>query len=201
MNRSIGQFHENLNRVRMLGGLYQAIDSLTTQALDGTDILRSQIVLSVSALDYYVHEVTRAGMINVFCERRPPTNAYLKFPVSTKILMSGSNGREIVTLFEEEIRLKHSFLSFQQPDKIADAIRLFSECKLWDEVSVHMGMRTKDIKNQLQIIVDRRNKIAHEADLDPSYPGVRWPISVFDVDQTIDFISHICDSIQRVVVL
>lgn len=31
-----------------------------------------------------------------------------------------------------------------------------------------MGRPDKDIKQELKIIIDRRNKIAHEADIDPT---------------------------------
>ena len=56
-----------------------------------------------------------------------------------------------------------------------------SDKKLWDEVGAQMGKPKsediKQIKEQLSFIVERRNKIAHEADIDPSYNiGQRWPI-------------------------
>ncbi len=101
---SISQLRENINRVRTLGGLYLALDSLTTPLVDGTDILRSQIVLSVSALDHYIHEITRVGMLEVFSGKRAPTNAYLKFPVSTNTLMANNSGSSGISLLEDEIR-------------------------------------------------------------------------------------------------
>jgi len=196
---AIAQFRENIDRVRTLGGLYLALDSLTTPLIDGSDILRSQIVLSVSALDHYIHEITRVGMLEVFVAKRPPTNAYLKFPVSTNTLMSSNSGRSGLLLFEEEVRERHSYLAFQQPDRVADAIRHFSSCKLWEDVALRMGKTSKEIKTKLQLIVDRRNKIAHEADLDPSYPGVRWAISRADADSVTDYISELCEAIHDVI--
>ncbi len=199
MPDAITQFRENINRVRTLGGLYQALDSLTTPLIDGTDILRSQIVLSVSALDHYIHDITRVGMLEVFDGRRSPTNAYLKFPVSTNTLMSSNSGGSGLLLFEEEVRERHGYLSFQQPDKVADAVRLFSSCVLWEEVSIKMGKAVSEVKTELQLIVDRRNKIAHEADLNPSFPGVRWPISVNDANSVTNYIHELCEIIHEVV--
>ncbi len=195
----ITQFRENISRVRTLGGLYCALDSLTTPLIDGSDILRSQIVLSVSALDHYIHAITRTGMLEVFSGKRQATDAYLKFPVSANVLMASNSGSSGIDLFEEEIRERHSFLSFQQPDKVADAIRLFSLCKLWEEVGAIMGSTPTEIKTRLKLIVDRRNKIAHEADLDPSFPGVRWPITSSDADSVTDYISELCETIHAVV--
>ncbi|MHA6903694.1 HEPN domain-containing protein [Ralstonia syzygii subsp. celebesensis] len=96
---------------------------------------------------------------------------------------------------ESEIRERHSFLSFQQPDKIADAIRLFSGVRLWSEVAARLGHDESSTKATLRLIVDRRNKIAHEADIDPSFPGSRWPIGEADAAQCKDFLSGLVEAI------
>lgn len=183
-----------MSRVEHLGGLFIALSGLTTIAVDASDLLRAQIVLAVSALDYYVHEVTVLGMVAVFERRRPPTKAFLKYPVSVGSLSSGASGVSS-NWFEAEIRERHSHLSFQQPDKVADAIRLFSDIKLWRELSMKMAISEQSAKDRLKLIVDRRNKIAHEADLDPSYPGTRWPIHVNDVEHSVRFLRQLCESI------
>ena len=46
-----------------------------------------------------------------------------------------------------------------------------------------------------RLVVDRRNKIAHEADVDPTYPHSRWPISQTDVDGTLSFLSETVEAI------
>ena len=200
MHNAIKQLRENIKRARNLGGLSNALESLTTPLVDSSDILRSQIVLSVSALDHYVHEITVAGMLDIYIGNRPATNQYLKFPISTSSLMLANTSVNMISILEDEIRQKHSFLSFQQPDKVADAIRLFSGCKLWEDVGVELGMNANDIKTKLKLIVDRRNKIAHEADIDPSFPGARWPITTGDAENTTSFIENTCEAIHRVVV-
>lgn len=187
-----------MERVRSLGGLYEALSRLTTPVVDTTDILRAQIVLTVSALDHYVHEITRIGMLDVINGSRMTTNAFRRFQVSIEAALTGLTGSGS-TWFEDEIRQKHGFLTFQQPDKIADAIRLFSDCQLWPSVASNLNSTTQDVKNHLQLIVERRNKIAHEADLDPSYPGARWPISLTDVERTVEFIENLCETIHAIV--
>jgi len=180
--------------VEHLGGLYKALSGLTTAAVDASDLLRAQVVLAVSALDYYIHEVTVLGMVAVFEGRRPVTQAFQKYRVAVGAVSLGMSTRSS-SWFETEIRERHSFQSFQQPDKVADAIRLFSDVKLWQEVASRMSSTEKDVKDQLKLIVDRRNKIAHEADLDPSYPGTRWPIKEMDVDLSLQFLRAVCESI------
>lgn len=100
---------------------------------------------------------------------------------------------------DEEIRKKHGHLAFQHPDRIADAVRLFSTCELWPSVASELNLRVVDVKTQLQLIIDRRNQIAHESDLDPSKPGNRWPISLSDTKRIIDFIQDIGETIYVVV--
>lgn len=199
MNKAISIFRENIERVRHLGGINAALRSLTTGVVDTSDILRAQIVLALSALDHYIHEITVAGMIEILSGTRPSTDAFLKFRVSMDVVISSGATNRIIVL-EAEIRERHSYLSFQHPDKIADAIRLFSDVQLWRDVSAIMSMPAPDIKNTLRLIVDRRNKIAHEADIDPSYPGSRWPISDRDVNGAINFIESLCEAINTVVI-
>src|SRR3972149_7267748 len=88
MHSAIKQFRSNIERVRALGGLSEALSQLTTSAVDATDILRAQIVLAVSALDHYIHELTRLGMLEIFDGLRPSTNAFGRFQVTMDAAMS-----------------------------------------------------------------------------------------------------------------
>ena len=199
MHSAIQQFRSNIERVHALGGLYDALSRLTTPAVDSTDILRAQIVLAVSALDHYIHELTRLGMLEVFNGLRPSTTAFGRFQVTIEAAMAGMVRSGGSAWFETEIREKHGYLAFQHPDKVADAIRLFSACELWPQVAIKLSLPIQDVKNRLRLIVERRNKIAHEADLDPSYPGTRWPISSAASGSTVKFIEDICEAIHCVI--
>jgi hypothetical protein len=200
MHSAVVQFRENLVRVRALGGLYEALCRLVTPAIDATDLLRAQIVMGVSALDHYIHEITRLGMLEVLSGSRPRTNAFLRFQVTMDAAMAGLSGGGGISWFEDQIREKHGYLAFQHPDTIADAIRLFSSYELWPLVCTKLGLTVQDVKTRLRLIVERRNKIVHEADLDPSYPGARWPIDPVMVAETVDFIENLCEAIHSTVV-
>jgi hypothetical protein len=70
---------------------------------------------------------------------------------------------------------------------------------LWDEVASKMSKPAKDIKQQLTLIVDRRNKIAHEADIDPTLNiGNRWYIDESMVGDTVDFLEQVVESIHQI---
>ncbi|WP_293155965.1 HEPN domain-containing protein [Okeania sp. SIO2C9] len=71
---------------------------------------------------------------------------------------------------------------------------------MWQEVGNIMGRTDKDIKQELKIIIDRRNKIAHEADIDPTLSlGNRWGIDEIMVGDAVDFIEEVVDSIHSII--
>ncbi|MBK1990129.1 hypothetical protein A0J48_021810 [Sphaerospermopsis aphanizomenoides BCCUSP55] len=81
---------------------------------------------------------------------------------------------------------------------IADGIRYISNQPLWDEVAKKISRTDKDVKQQLNSIVYRRNKIAHEADIDPTLGlGNRWNIDELMVGDTVDFIEQVVESIHQ----
>jgi GGDEF domain-containing protein len=54
---------------------------------------------------------------------------------------------------------------------------------------------------KLSVIVDRRNKIAHEADIDPTLGlGNRWAIDQAEVGEAVDFIEQVVESIHNILI-
>ena len=248
MQSALDLFHISIGRVRDLIALHNSVKAQATGALDVSDMLRAALVLAVSALDYYVHEVVTLGMLEIHRgQRSEPTpsanttkSAFSRFKVSLggarqerlaaidiaswleteieqthgyaflqqsytvaalipAISSSVVNRLNNASGLEDEIRERLGYESFQQPDKIADAIRYISDKKLWDEVANKISRPAKDIKQQLNSRVDRRNKIAHEADIDPTFNiGNRWNIDEVLVGNAVDFIEQIVESIHQV---
>jgi RiboL-PSP-HEPN len=250
MQSAFDQFRISIGRVRDLITLHNSVNAQVTEAPDASDMLRAALVLSVSALDYYVHEVVTLGMLEIHRGERPEPissanttqSAFSRFQVSlggarqdrlTAIDIASwleaelqqaqgydflQQSHTISTLIpiisssilkklnnnywlESEIRERLGYQSFQQADKIADAIRYISDKKLWDEVAIKMTKSVRDIKQQLNSIVDRRNKIAHEADIDPTFNiGDRWNIDELLVGDAVDFIEMLVESIHLVLI-
>jgi hypothetical protein len=198
MQQAIDQFRDNISRIRAIHGYYEAFSRQLTPAADISDILRAEIVMVVSALDHYVHEATRLGMIQAYEGKRPLTAAFLKYEISIESMLQTARGALGSTLLDEEVRARHTFFAFQQPDRIADAIRLYSTIELWPRVAAQLGDTVENIKLRLRLLIQRRNKIAHEADLDPSFPGSRWPIDTGMVANSVDFVSRLCEAIHSV---
>lgn len=248
MQSALDQFRISVNRVRDLISLHHSVKAQSTPALDLSDLLRASLVLTVSALDYYIHEVVTLGMLEIHRgQRSEPSPSpgstqstfsrfqvslggarqersiavdiaswlekeiqqsqgfmFLQQPYTVSALLPVLSNSILQRLnnaswLEDEIRERLSYQSFQQPDKIADAIRFISNEKLWDEVAKKLGKSAKEVKQQLSAIVDRRNKIAHEADIDPTFGiGSRWYIDEVLVNDAVNFIEQVVESIHQI---
>jgi hypothetical protein len=200
MQSALSAFANSMMRVRHLHALHASFSGQVTAVVDLSDLLRAEVVLAVSALDHYIHELTRLGMLECWRGQRSPTDAFKRFSLPAGATLAAmANASQAEAIFENAIRAQHSYATFQQPDKIADAVRLFSNVGLWDAVAARLGITVKDTKNALALIVDRRNKIAHEADTDPSFPGQRWPIDRAMVDAMLSTIEVTVEAIHAVV--
>ena len=124
MQVAIDQFRANLARVRNLGNIYNTLNPQTTAVIDFSDILRSELVMVVSVLDYYIHEIVRLGMLEVYRGTRPETPAFLRFQISLESVRQAVSDPTSDDWLENEIRERHSWRSFQQADHIAEGIRL-----------------------------------------------------------------------------
>lgn len=66
-------------------------------------------------------------------------------------------------------------------------------------MAVKLGKSVKEVKQELSAIVDRRNKIAHEADIDPTYGiGNRWNIDESQVNDAVNFIEQLVENIHQI---
>lgn len=191
------QFDANIAQARDLVGIAVAIDAATTPALDTSDLLRFALVSLVSALDQYVHEVVRELMVQTALGLRVATDAFGRFNVSTDVALRAGQGDPPATWMDEEVRRQHGHLSFQHPDKIADAVRLIWDQPLWNTLAPGLGVTPVQVKQELLLVVTRRNQIAHEADRDPTPPHGRWPILREDVEGALDLIESIVSTLDQ----
>lgn len=200
MQQTLVQFQANIERVHHLSAIFQVVQGMTTSIIDLSDILRAEVVLSVSVLDHFVHELVLVGMLEIYQGRRLPSNGYQKYRVPLSQSQGSVGHSQHPQWLEDLIRDDHGWKSFQHPDKIAEAIRLISDVSLWEAIGTELQRDARDVKNELRAIVDRRNKIVHEADMDPTLPGSRWPINESDATHAVKFISKLGEAIYNVVV-
>lgn len=157
----------NYANVKHMHWLHEQLCSLLP-AMDITDILRSEYVLIVSAFDCYVHDVVLEGMGKMFTLSKPSNKHYEDFniPMSTvKQLMSASDQITRDQIFYASIKRLLSKDSYQSPKSIEYAMGILDVKKIWTEVSKKLGIPLEDVRKKLGIVIQRRNKIAHEADI------------------------------------
>ena len=70
--------------------------------------------------------------------------------------------------------------------------------KIWDEVSGIMGISTQVLKEQLKLIVKRRDSIAHEADFD-LVNQCQYPIDRASTKDSVNFVISLVYAIDSIV--
>ena len=197
------------NRCAQLSALHAYLASSVSSILKPEELLRAEWVARVSALDLYIHELVAQQMLSTFEGHRSPSPGYLRFQISAdtinRIRMAAIPS-DAGAAFDLEVREKLSYFTYQDPEKIADGVRLFSPVELWNEVALHLGAtqadkvtRAQSLRKELSLVVRRRNAIAHEGVLRPTPPREPWPISQADLAVVTELIERVVRGIDAVV--
>ena len=208
--RELDLFERSLTRARDMIGLASSLTSTTSAVMDVSDIHRAAFVQGVSAFDTFVHEEVRVRILDIFASGMPMPQALRKLRVSLSssqvALANSGSATASLGWLETEIREQHALLSFQKPDKVADAVRLISDVRLWNALAVHLGQQPVDgeagdqiLKRRLTLIADRRNTIVHQSDLDPTPPGDElYPMTRATVEDALDYLDLLARGILAV---
>jgi hypothetical protein len=206
---SIDYFQEVWNRCDHISAVHGYIERNSSSILQVDEMLRAEWVARVSALDLYVHELILERMLEIFQGIRGATAEFQRFKISVDTaqrIRNSASLSEQISAFELDVRQQLDLMTYQDPEKIADGVRLVSGVELWNEVALDGGASpstkvdcAKAIKKTLSLIVRRRNKIAHEGDMQPTVPRIAWPIDKKDVSDMRDFLYQIVRSIHKAV--
>lgn len=207
--KPIDTFMQVLRRCDDIKTIHAYLVQNVTVALNTDELLRAEWATSVSALDLYVHEKVTEGMVEIFNGVRPRTDCFNKFELPNSVIetiVTSASTAAASQSLELEVRTKLSRKTFQFPEDIADGFRLISAKELWNEIALFQGAtpsnksaKAKGKKLTLSLIVDRRNKIVHEGDLQPGVPRMPWPINRIQVDEVRTFILDVVTSIESVI--
>jgi hypothetical protein len=206
--KALAHFEAVWGRCTQLSALHAYLAKNISAVMQPDELLRAEWVARVSALDLYIHELVAQQMLATFQGRRPASPAYLKFHISNETLNRirvAASPTDADAAFDLYVRSYISRITYQDPDDIADGVRLCSSVELWNEVAVKLGAtlatkadEAKSLKKQLSLIVRRRNIIAHEGDLQQSPLREPWPISRGDlvfVESQIDRLVRAIDAV------
>lgn len=218
MTTALNVFNNGIAEARKMTIVYEHfVRDLNIPHDEVADILRAQIVNAVSAFDRLIHELVNLGVVETFLGSRVKTKKFLNQPFKAETLiksleftspgfMPSSANDNPQFLVEKEMREKMSYLAFEAPDKVKDALSY-----IWDNdhkmqtIAVDMGLagatpndQQKKLEQELQLIVDRRNQIAHEGDVDPT-TNTKRTITKNNSKDCIDFIEKLGLSIYKFV--
>ncbi len=202
-------FNDAWLRCDMLSSMYAYLAKATTKALHTEEILRAEWVARVAALDLYIHELVAQRLVEIFEGRCPATDSYKKFMLPNETvarIRSAPTPDDARAAFDLEVRRQLGFITYQSAESIADGVRMISSVELWNGVAAFHGAAPADVtkqakalRRQLSIIVERRNKIAHEGDMQPSVPRQPWPICQEDLQTVRNFIFQVVAAIDAIV--
>jgi len=201
MSKPIDQFMLNILEVKKLNDLYTFNLQTLSSGIDINGLLRTQLVFVVSALDQYIHQVVITEVKNILILRTLSPISFSKLLIgldSLNLLLDTLDINDMLPIIEKDISIKLGWKSFQQPDKINEALRMVCDCNIWDGVSALLHRTNKEIKEQLSLIVKRRDCIAHEADFDIANQ-CQYPINEQMTKEAVNFIITIVFMIDSIV--
>ena len=173
-------------------------------------LLRSAIVSAVAALDNYMHLVVvnkcftllrgpRAKVPKPLLKLEVP--AIAAFETAEKLRKSPSSkpGYRL----KELIRDKFGSQTMQGSGQIYTAVKLMGVKDIWTRVETEMKgtLNAADIQMKLNQIVDRRNKITHEADIIRQSRGVNRnfaKINKSDAESAVAFITDFVTALDAI---
>lgn len=178
-------FHKGCDRAFGMCSIHGYISSVAPAALDCDDILRSALVLAVSSFDLYLHDAFRTEVVHRLTSRKDVP--LLNIPFNAAFL----DGADQISLVDEYIRKLNSFKSFVAPDKLSECLRYLFE-NPWEKIALKLQLDKSFCKSKLRRVIDLRNRIAHEADVNPNYGGIElWPIYKQDAEEAITFLKRL----------
>jgi len=200
-------FRDNIKRIN---NRFEIIDLLYAQKKieEANDILRYQIIYAMSALDFFMHEIYCFGLLKIFRNEKPRTYKYNEYKIPLKLLEQALYDAENIDyhLKETFIDLNRNF-TFMSPGRIRELLNIISS---EDEFAMaEKILKDKNIISDhdrldhiLDKIYDRRNKIAHQTDINHgNRDGNKNTISKGDVEESMNIISHLVETLYKIICL
>lgn len=182
-------FKKNITESSQLIALFEYTNAYLP-SMNFDDLLRAHFVYSVSAFDKFIHDIIKIGMLEIFSNKRHATQKYLSEGISleTHNKITGTTIPPKEFYFESEVTRKLSFMSFQDPNKVADGLSLiWGEPHKWQAIGASMGVGFSIVKTTLKTISARRNQIVHEADINMA-TGKKYSIEKTETEYVSNFI-------------
>ena len=150
-----------------------------------SELLRFSVVAAVSAMDKYFHDRTLNECFKLLRKsesalppklRKLELPAHIGFAVQRRLKKNPKSrpGNDL----KLELQRKLHLLTFQNSQGVSHCGQLMGVQDFWSKVAGEMGgsWTAKDIQDELECWVRRRNQIVHEADLERKISSKRYPL-------------------------
>jgi hypothetical protein len=171
--------------------------------------LRHIWIVCVSAFDLFMTEIISEAGLRLIDQSPPLLTTNLRqvqLPLHTVIDLHHLSQIERLLFYKDRIYAAVQYRSFYKPERVSEALSYIWTCppkEKWPRILKHLKYtgryqdRTEeDIRNELALIGDRRDLIAHSVDTPPGAQGPN-PIDRLDAIRVIDFIRDLTASIDH----
>lgn len=157
--------------IRAINAQFDVVDELfgVGKVTEGENIWRAQIVFLASALDFYMHELTKYGLCEIYNENWDRTDKYDNIQINMKVIEVALKSGEDIDWFLEYINGYYRTMTMVSYDSVRDQLNLLgiNLSLVADRAFYQNGgtEKTKDkLKRRLNELFNRRNIIAHQTD-------------------------------------
>lgn len=188
------------NNLLSIKAQFELADQLETDNnMQYKDVLRSQVIFLDSALDFFIHEVTKYGMVQIYQGVWEKTERYDNFTIRLGEISNFLRNPEQENWFLDIVNDAYAEDTFMSANAVIGQLNLIGV--KWQNVAdrafYEQGSTTstKDkFKQTLNTLFRRRNQIAHQADF-LHETGEKIDIAHEDVEKYIADIEKIVSAV------
>lgn len=186
-------FERQIKELENLSRVYTYLNDSKVHVADVSMLLRSEYVLLVSAFDSYLHRVVCKKIVESFFEEKLEQEKIKLSLDVVHMLCSTTEKYQLEITLHNAIKRVLGKDSFQSPAAIEYALGIIDVRKIWNKLSDYTQMSGESNRGNMALIVQRRNQIAHEFDVD--YEGNLREISLDDVNDCKKFLKSFVECI------
>ena len=168
MEQIMQHFTESISEIR---NQFEVADGLIDSGKnkDAENIWRSQVIFLASAFDFYMHELTKYGLCEIFSDNWEHTEKYENIEVNMKVIETALKAGEEVDWFLDYVNGFYRKITMVSFESVKDQLNLLG-INIENVANTAFYQRgnsekTKDkLKRRLNELFNRRNIIAHQSD-------------------------------------
>ena len=165
------------------------------------ELFRAEVVMLVSALDYYLYEVLKTGIIQIYLNDRECTERFTNLRVPMRYVTSALENPESNEWLSEAIVEIFGTTSFQSVKQIKFVLSVISSStgnQLFRSVADNLPITKSQLEISITSLCQRRHQIAHNCDIPPN-SDVKDSITIEYLQENIqllrDFVNLLHDRI------